>query len=239
MYRKLKKEGRGSSHAKRNHKSIQNLRTNMPNWNEKRSQHQYKIQKNIKNHAKQTRSLFKSKGIPEHSRSAFAAADCILQLANSWSEFWFMRFWLHLTFARFCSYLRVLDVFRYSVSCQAASTFCKCYHRKVTKILENWCQNPSTFTPNPCKIDQNGAQERSESDLGSKSAPGYQKRHFIFLDISGFWCHLGDLGHHLGRNSAPRRSQNQAFWQQESSKVGKITSRKGCWKKLKKYMENW
>ena len=35
-----------------------------------------------------------------------------------------MRFWLRLTFAYFCSYLHVLDVFRCFVSCQLALAFC-------------------------------------------------------------------------------------------------------------------
>ena len=43
-------------------------------------------------------------------------------------------FFLRLMCAYFCSYLHVLDVFRYFVSCQAALTFCKCSCREATKI---------------------------------------------------------------------------------------------------------
>ena len=81
------------------------------------------------------------------------------------------------------------------------------------------------------RIGQNDAQERSESDLGIKSVPG-----------TVFWSTIGASGgafcHHvvaawviLG-TILDRVSQNRAFWHQEASKVGKMTSRKGCWKKL-------
>ena len=45
-----------------------------------------------------------------------------------------IRFFLRLMLAYFYSYLDVLDVFRYFVSCQAALAFCKCCCREATKI---------------------------------------------------------------------------------------------------------
>ena len=85
---------------------------------------------------------------------------------------------------------------------------------------------------NSFKIDQSGAQERSESDLESKSVPGYQKRHDIFLEISDFGRHLGDFGRHVGSSWAPRGSQNRAFGRQGVPKAAKIASKKRPKKKL-------
>ena len=54
----------------------------------------------------------------------------------------------------------------------------------------SWCPNPSKFIKNPSQIDQNDAQERSESDLGIKSVPG-----------TVFWSTIGASGgafcHHV------------------------------------------
>ena len=87
-----------------------------------------------------------------------------------------MLFWLRLAFAYFCNYLHVLNVFRYFVSCQAALTFCKCSCREATKIHRK-------SIPKSSKIDENGTQERSESDLGSKLVRGYQNKRYIGLEI--------------------------------------------------------
>ena len=82
------------------------------------------------------------------------------------------------------------------------------------------------------KIDQNGAQESSERDLGSKAVPGTKFwKHF--------WRHLADLSAILVPSWAPRGSQIRAFWHQVATKVGKMMSRKGCWKKLEISMEFW
>ena len=105
-----------------------------------------------------------------------------------------MLFWLRLTFAYFCSYLHVLDVFRYFVSCQAALAFCKCCCRKVTKILQKLCKNPSKFI----KLNRNDAQERSKSDPGSTSVPGTAPGRTRDNVLVAFWRYLGDLVCHFG-----------------------------------------
>ena len=99
------------------------------------------------------------------------AGNRILQLANYRLEFWFMRFWLRLTFAYFCSYLHVLDVFHYFVSCQVALAFCKCCCRKATEILEKWCQNPSKFIQNPSKIQQALRSDSSGNQVRRRKPP--------------------------------------------------------------------
>ena len=83
----------------------------------------------------------------------------------------------------------------------------------------------SHFMSNPSKINQSGAQERSKSDLGSKSVPGYEKRRHIFLEIWDFWRHWDDFGRHLVPSWAPRGSQNREFWHQDAPKSQKMTSR--------------
>ena len=63
--------------------------------------------------------------------------SCLLSAAYQFSiGFKWMRFYLRLTFAIFCSNLQVIDVFRYFVSCSVISAFCKCY-RKVIKTYLN------------------------------------------------------------------------------------------------------
>ena len=58
--------------------------------------------------------------------------------------------------------------------------------------------------------------------------PGLVRRH-----------HLGDFWYRFGHRWAPRGSQNLAFWHQETSKVGNMTSQNGCRKKLELLMEFW
>ena len=53
----------------------------------------------------------------------------------------------------------------------------------------------------------------------------------------GFLKYLADFGRRFGAKLGAKWSQNRAFWHQEASKVGKMTSRKGCWKKLEILME--
>ena len=72
---------------------------------------------------------------PRICRSAFGAAVCILQPANYRSVFCWL-FCLRLMLAYCCSYLNVLGVFRYFITCHAAVTFCKCSCRNVTTIFE-------------------------------------------------------------------------------------------------------
>ena len=93
-----------------------------------------------------------------------------LEIMKYRSEFWCLRFCLRSAFACFCSYLLALAVFRQFVSCHwAVCTFC-C--KSASKIHQKSCKIPQ----NPSQIDQNGAQERLEKDLGCMSAPSSQKR---------------------------------------------------------------
>ena len=78
---------------------------------------------------------------------------------------------------------------------------------------------------NPSQIDQNGAQERSKSDLGSKAFP---ERFLVppsYAFLVGFWRHLGDFGRLLGTSWAPRGSQNRPFWYEDAPKCRKMRSR--------------
>ena len=82
---------------------------------------------------------------------------------------------LWLTLAHFCRYLYVLDVCCQFASCQAMLAICKSYCKNVSEMHQQLCNNPSKVMQNPSKIDENGAKERSESDLGSKSVRGSLK----------------------------------------------------------------
>ena len=95
----------------------------------------------------------------------------------------------------------------------------------LTKIQRKLCPNPFKSIPKSIKIDQSGAHERSKSDLGSKSVPGYEKERYIFLEISDFGRHLGDFGRHLVPNWEPKGSKNREFWHQDAPKAEKMPSR--------------
>ena len=45
------------------------------------------------------------------------------------------------------------------------------------------------------------------------------------LPVSVLAPHLGDLGRHFGAQLGAKGSQNQAFWHQEASKIGKMRSK--------------
>ena len=135
-------------------------------------------------------------------------------------------FCLRLTLAHFCRYLYVLDVCCQFASCQAMLAICKSYCKNVSEMHQQLCNNPSKVMQNPSKIDENGAKERSESDLGSKSAPGFQKSGHGFEKWMPFLRHLGDFGRHFGPSWAPRGSPNRAIRRPDAPKVGKIASRK-------------
>ena len=95
-------------------------------------------------------------------------AYCKLQIIDQ--SFGVCVFYLRLTLVYFCRYLYVLDVCCQFASCQAMLAVCKSY----CKILYKFIQHPS-------KINQNGAKECSESDLGSKLVRGCQKSRRGFL----------------------------------------------------------
>ena len=94
----------------------------------------------------------------------------------------------------------------------------------ITKIGPKSMENQSKFMQHPSNIKQNNTQERSESDLGSKSVPGYEKGATVFEKWVPFERHLGDFRRHFVPSWAPRGSQNQAFWHQVALKSQKMTS---------------
>ena len=104
--------------------------------------------------------------------------------------------------------------------------------KNASEMHQQLCNNPSKAMQNQSKIDQNGAKERSESDLGSKSVPGFQKSGHGFEKWMQFLRHLGDFGRHFGPSWAPRGSQNRAFGRQGVPKAAKIASKKRSKKKL-------
>ena len=79
--------------------------------------------------------------------------------------------------------------------------------------------------PRGPKIDQNGAQERSKSDIGSKSFSRATKSERPGCFFWAFWRDLRDFWRHLVPSWAPRGSQNRAFWHQDAPKRQKMTSR--------------
>ena len=133
-------------------------------------------------------------------------------------------FCLRLTLAHFCRYLYVLGVCCQFASCQAMLAICKADCKHVLKMHQGLCNNPSKYMQKTSKINQDGAKEHSESGLGSKSLPGFEKNGHTFEKWMPLWCHLGDAGRHFGPSWAPRGSQNQAFWHQVALKSQKMTS---------------
>ena len=89
------------------------------------------------------------------------------------------------------------------------------------------------------QIKQNNTQERSESGLGSKSVPGYEKGATVFEKWVPFERGLGDFGRHFVPSWAPRGSQNRAFGRQGVPKAAKIASKKRSKKKLDFLIEFW
>ena len=83
----------------------------------------------------------------------------------------------------------------------------------------------------------NGAQESSESDLGSKSVLGPPKNANARCAAHAFGYHMGDLGRHFEHRWPPRGSQNQQFWHQVALKFQKMTSRMRHQKKLASLIE--
>ena len=133
-------------------------------------------------------------------------------------------FCLLLTLTYFCRSRSILDVCCQLASCQAILAICKAYCKHVSEMHQKLCNNPSKYMQNPSKINQDGAKERSESGLGSKSLPGFEKSGHTFEKWMPLWCHLGDVGRHFWPSWAPRGSQNQAFWHQVALKSQKMTS---------------
>ena len=128
------------------------------------------------------------------------------------------------TLAYLCRYLYILDVCCQFASCQAILAICKAYCKHVSEMHQQVCNNPSKYMQHPSKINQDGAKERSESGLGSKSLPGFEKSGRTFEKWMPLWCHLGDVGRHFVPSWAPRGCQNRALWHQVALKPQKITS---------------
>ena len=133
-------------------------------------------------------------------------------------------FCLRLNLACFCRYLHVLDVCCQFASCRATLGICKYSCKHLSEIHQQLCKNQSRFMQYPSKIKQNNTQERSESGLGSKSVPGYEKGATVFEKWVPSERHLGDFRRHFVPSWAPRGFQNQAFWHQAALKSQKMTS---------------
>ena len=87
------------------------------------------------------------------------------------------------------------------------------------------------------QFNQNCGQERSESELESKSLPGV-----VFWRSNAIFCRtFGAIRSNLGAIWWPTGRQGgtkiKHFWHQEASNVGQMTSRKGYWKKLENLIE--
>ena len=130
------------------------------------------------------------------------AGNRILQLADYRLEFCLKRFWLRFTFAHFC-----IPLFRFvpggvgilQMLLQKRDQNLRKMMPKSIKIHPKSIQNPS-------KIDQSGAQERSESDLESKSVPRVSPQEVFgaFLTPFGrFWASCWTL---LGAKGVPKSS---------------------------------
>ena len=133
-------------------------------------------------------------------------------------------FCLRLTLAHFCRYLYVLDVCCQFASCQAMLAICKSYCKHVSDMHQNLCNNPSKYMQNPSKINQDGAKERSESGLGSKSLPGFEKTAARLRNgchCGATWAMLGVILDPAGWQGSPK---NRAFWHQVALKSQKMTS---------------
>ena len=75
------------------------------------------------------------------------------------------------------------------------------------------------------KIYQNGAQERSESDLGSKSVLGPPKSANSSCAAHPFGYYLGDLGRRFGHRWVPRDPKVKRFGTRDAPKSENMTSR--------------
>ena len=91
-----------------------------------------------------------------------------------------------------------------------------------------WCQGPP-------KINKNGAQERSESDLGRKSVVGSQKS----VNATPFWVPFGRSWAPFRAALGTKGSQNQEFWHQDAPKSQEMPSRMRHQKQYELLIEFW
>ena len=117
----------------------------------------------------------------------------------------------------FCRYLLVLDIFCHFVSWHAALVVCKFVTRNASKIEPQLCPNPLNFIKNPSEIDQNGALEHSERDLGGRSARSRPPPYLFW----SFWSHLGDFGRHFGASWVPRGLKIEHFGTKSRKNINK------------------
>ena len=73
--------------------------------------------------------------------------------------------------------------------------------RSVSLLLNS---ETCIFIQNPSEIDQNGAQEGSESDPGSKSVPGNPPGSFFGSHFGATWAILGAILDPAGRQGGPK-----------------------------------
>ena len=118
---------------------------------------------------------------------------------------------------------RWFSVFRY-VACVRLQWSAK-LSPKLSRIEPNWCQNHSEFIKNQSQIDQNDAQERSESDLGIKSVPGTVFWSTIGASEGAFchhvvaaWVILGTILDTAGRQGYPKIKHFGTWKHQKSEK---------------------
>ena len=99
------------------------------------------------------------------------SAHCKLSIKALVSAFFVCVWILHVS-ADICMFLMfAANSLRVGRRWQSANIIAK----NASEMHQQLCNNPSKAMQNQFKIDQNCAKERSESDLGSKSVPGFQK----------------------------------------------------------------
>ena len=133
-------------------------------------------------------------------------------------------FCLRLTLAHFCRYLYVLDVCCQFASCQAMLAIRKSYYKHVSEMHQQLFKIPSKFMLNPSQINQNGAKERLESDLGSKSVPCYDKRRsrgYQDLIFRGLLAPLGRFWAPLWAQLGAKRLPKSSFLGPSRAKISK------------------
>ena len=98
-------------------------------------------------------------------------------------------------------------------------------YKTSSKCGEKSCGNPLFWRQGSPKIDQNCFEERSESDLGSKSALGPPKSANASCAAHPFGYYLGDLGRCFGHRWAPRDPKVKRFGTRDAPKSENMTSR--------------
>ena len=95
-------------------------------------------------------------------------------------------------FSCLCALLRLVALWEVQILGSGCSTSVSFLSGRASVIQYFPLYYPSNFVNVKFLIYQDGAQESSESDPGTKSVSGTQKRRTIFLDIDDVWRHLAD-----------------------------------------------